>query len=379
MGRPAERFTVHDPDTGAEIEGTLEELARRFGANPNTVRTTMYSRGIGLEQALMAARRGREKLSVEVGGKIHQGTFRELCRKFGTPPSAVRGRMKSRGMSLGEALAAPKRGVPRHRIIDPATGEPVEGTLKELAMRFRISKNTVNDRMAQGMTLQEALTTPKWGAETREAVDPATGEIVMGTARELAERFGTDLGTVKWRMSRDGMSFQDAVTTPKRSFVEHEVLDPDTGEAVTGTIRELSERFGMNEHTVRARLRRGMTLQEALTEPKRLFRRYEVRDPETGEAVAGTIPELSDRFGMEEGMVRNRLQRGMTLQEALTRPRMRGVEYEVVDPKTGEIVKSTIKALSRRFGMNESTVRNRLRHGMDIQEALTKPVRGSGR
>ena len=320
MGRQADRFTVHDPDTGEEITGTLDALARRFGANPNTVRTMMYKRRMGPEQALMAAPRGGKKLSVEVGGEVHEGTYRELCRKFGVTPAAVRRRMKGHGMSFGEALAAPKRDVPRHEVIDPATGEAVEGTLAELARRFRISQSTVKDRMARGMTLQEALTAPKWMPETRKVVDPATGEIVAGTAKELAERFGTNAGTVKWRMSREGMPFQDAVTTPKRSFVEYEAADPETGEIVTGTIRELSERFGVGEDMVRSRMRQGMDIQAALTEPKGLLRRYEVRDPDTGEAVTGTIPELSERFGVKESTVRARMRAGMDIQEALTKP-----------------------------------------------------------
>ena len=60
-----------------------------------------------------------------------------------------------------------------------------------------------------------------------------------------------------------GMALENALAKPVRCPAEYDVIDPSTGEPARGTIGYLSERFGMKERTVYARLARGMAIQEA--------------------------------------------------------------------------------------------------------------------
>lgn len=101
-----------------------------------------------------------------------------------------------------------------------------------------------------------------------EAVHPETGETVSGSSLYLARRFGINFDTLKYRLA-SGMGIQEALTKPVQERPVFEATDPETGEAISGSMRYLARRFGVNEATVRSRMRDGMTLQEALAKPVR--------------------------------------------------------------------------------------------------------------
>lgn len=86
----------------------------------------------------------------------------------------------------------------------------VTKTAKEWCREYNISRDTINRRLAKGMTLEEALNSPKHGQEIFEV------DGVKGTIRELANRFGMLPETVRWRMKYCEMSLSEALTTEGR-------------------------------------------------------------------------------------------------------------------------------------------------------------------
>lgn len=137
------------------------------------------------------------------------------------------------------------------------------------------------------------------------------------------------------------------------------------------SIRELAEYTGMNEKTITARLRRGMTIEEACRQEDFRCACYE----EGGRSQS--ISQICRDQSKDEWLVRNRLKYGYTMDDALHKPKKvtkQGTPI-VVD---GVLYQSIASAL-RQFHMTEkeSTVRRRLKEGMEPDKAFFLPI-GAG-
>jgi hypothetical protein len=76
------------------------------------------------------------------------------------------------------------------------------------------------------------------------------------------------------------------------------------------TLAELSERTGMGVPTILWRMKKGMTAEQAVTEPKAgVFLEFR------GERVQ--LTELARRFGINHDVIRRRMEKGQTLEDAI--------------------------------------------------------------
>lgn len=149
-----------------------------------------------------------------------------------------------------------------------------------------------------------------------------------------------------------------------------------TVNGITGTITELSNYYGVNHNTVRTRLRKGLTLDKALSDSPLGSPSYPEEFVVKG--VKGSLKNLSNHFGINYSTLMRRVSKGMSLEEALTkkprsgvypRTRKRGKVYTV------ESISGTIEELSKHYGVNYGTVRTRLFNGMSLEKALLTPVK----
>jgi hypothetical protein len=98
--------------------------------------------------------------------------------------------------------------------------------------------------------------------------------------------------------------------------------------------RELCRGLNISEGTVNGRLERGMTLKEAL-EYKHIEEYTVMKD---GKEVTGNVAELCRLFGKDKGNVRDDITlRGLTLQQALTKEPERVTKY-IID---GEVIRKS--------------------------------------
>lgn len=347
----AKIYEALDPRTGEKVAGTLAELADRYGIQ----RRTLYARlenGLDISQALLPA-----------------------------PP-------RKPAAPSGHAGKAPT-GQPAHTVMDPATGEAVTGTVRELIRHFGLRTGTYYTRRRAGMDMQQALTEPLQ-VPVYELEDPETGEPVRGTLPALAERYGIPYNRLAARL-RQGMGIGDAVALgPDIPGKAVEVRNPRTGETAKGTVTALARRFGLKPCTVAQRMKKGATLEEALFRPldpgksrspnqprtgPDLEPSYTVRDPATGEEITGSLSRLAGRFGISPATARHRvLDQGMTAQEALAaplrpRPEIRRITVD------GQAYEGTATAICRRLGVSPSSVANRTGRGKDFEEAVLHVLR----
>jgi len=83
-----------------------------------------------------------------------------------------------------------------------------------------------------------------------------------------------------------------------------------------------------------------------------------------------TVAEWADALGINNGLLRNRLRRGWTIKDVLTKPVTNRSTLYTHNNKT-----MTATEWAEAFKINKKTLSNRLHRGWTIEDALTKPVR----
>lgn len=132
------------------------------------------------------------------------------------------------------------------------------------------------------------------------------GEV--GPLKTMCKRHGFVYDTVKARMNR-GMSFEEAISVPS---LREPVLY--TVDGVARTLRKHCEFYGINYYTVRSRLANGADIEEALQLP--LFRPTKRRSF-TYKGKTGGIGTLCQEFGVSYQTVHFNMKRGMSFEEAM--------------------------------------------------------------
>ncbi len=99
------------------------------------------------------ARNRRNNVHYEHNGEQH--LLDDLAEEYSISPRTLRDRIKKQGMSMAEALVAPKRWTNVYVTVD---GQQVTQT--EAARKGGISVQTLRSRLGRGMSLEEALATP---------------------------------------------------------------------------------------------------------------------------------------------------------------------------------------------------------------------------
>ena len=130
------------------------------------------------------------------------------------------------------------------------------------------------------------------------------------------------------------------------------------------SIKALSNYVGMNEKTVTARLRRGLSIEKAC-DPKLLNKRYSMYD-----GVEKSITQICREQDKDIDLVNNRLKRNYGLNEALNKPKK--ITRQGSPIIVNGILYKSIAAAARKQKLShkESTIRSRLKAGWDNDRAF---------
>ena len=116
---------------------------------------------------------------------------------------------------------------------------------------------------------------------------------------------------------------------------------------------KIAEENGIPEYVVTTRVRKlGWDVDKAITKPVRAKRKF------TEEQI-----KTMEENGVDRNTVSCRLKWGLTLEEALTKPKKRGRQY---------VYPEWIYKEANKNGISYSALGNRIRSGMSLEEACTK-------
>lgn len=130
------------------------------------------------------------------------------------------------------------------------------------------------------------------------------------------------------------------------------------------SIKALAAYVGINEKTITARLRRGMSVEEACE--TRDFRSKYI----SYKGKEMTLSEICDMEDKNKELVTNRLRYGYSLSDALNKPKKISRQGKPI--VVNGVLYNSVSAACRKLGLEnrESTIRSRLRLGKSIEEAF---------
>ena len=130
------------------------------------------------------------------------------------------------------------------------------------------------------------------------------------------------------------------------------------------SIRELSEYTEINEQTLTARLRRGMSIENAC-ENTDLRCSYHLDD-----GVKKSVTQICKDHSKSADLVKNRLRYGYSLNDALNKPKK--VSKQGIPIVVDGILYNSIAEAARKLNLahKESTIRRKLKEGIDTDQVF---------
>lgn len=344
------RFTV------AELQANLEECRTRMSPNAVCYEGVWYRDYIALGEDFgltAAAARYRMQTGISLTGKgrvgrptavtwegVEYGSYKELAEALEVDYRTLTAALRD-GCSLQEAILKAKAYTPR-------VGLDYEGehydSRADLAGVHDVPVNRLKSRLARGMSLQDALTTPK--KEKREiAGKPVTYNGKTYNSRTaLCEDLGLNKNTINQRIA-DGWTLERAIETPVDNSRE---IKPVVIKGVEYASKQAAyDAYGIPKSAVRRRTRNGMSLEEAVTTPWSSKESYKWDGKEFTSLIA-----LEEYLGCPQGVLRGYLSDGMSFKDAC----VAASNYEREETMSAEEVsafgcsKAQVYAVRRRLG-----------------------------
>lgn len=237
-------------------------------------------------------------------------------------------------------------------------------SIEAMCRSYNISSVTLKARIKQGWDLESALTIPvskQFGR--RKAVDPYGNEF--NTIRDLCRHYDIDEQTVRQRLDR-GMSLEDALkVTDKQKAKRQNVMDHLGNEF--SSLEMMLNIYNTDKSTYTDRMTEHWSLEKALT----------TRTAKPGKMIAVdhknkryySTYEMCKEYNVNLSTFLYRRKHGWTLKGALTTP----------DGKDGAVDHlgnryASAEAMLKAYNINSSTFRERISKGMGLKDALTTPV-----
>lgn len=181
------------------------------------------------------------------------------------------------------------------------------------------------------------------------------------TLLEWSEITGIAPGTLRWRV-REGYTAKDVLAPVSGKRYTH------NGQSLT--IKEWSDATGINESTIYSRLHRGYTLSQALGQ------KLHQHKPSTAtmleyNGVTQSVKAWSEDTGIKHRTIRARLKLGWTIGQALGFEHREEYRKGQVKPITFNGQTMMIKDWANEIGVKPVTLYARLHQGWTVEQALT--------
>lgn len=229
------------------------------------------------------------------------------------------------------------------------------GTLKQVAEHCGISVSTLGNRIHHGMSIQEAIQKP--ARKHGKLVKYTLPDGFTGSIRAIAKHTGICDGTLKARLYR-GMSMDEAVSLPVRSFNQRYALS----DGFVGTVKEIAKRVNINESLLYARLHQGMCINGAIEASKKCYTLYD--------GFVGNLVQVAKHVKIPQERLYHAMEKGMTIDECIFEAESEvrfDRKYALSDGFVGNLGQ-----VAKHVGIPRTTLLYRLKNGMNIGEVVTR-------
>ena len=200
-------------------------------------------------------------------------------------------------------------------------------------------------------TLEELLSNTEI---TRDSVKDHLGNIYKSKG-EMCKYYGLTTATLKDRLKK-GESLEDALTINKFACVDH------LGNKFE-TQTEMCKHYGISLGKYKDRIDRGYSVEEALTNETY----FQFKCTDFNGVEYHSLKEMCKAYGVTRSYYKRQLSKGLTQREALT-------PTQIFDYKGNAF--ASIKEMCLYYGITTTTYYRRQQEGMSLKEILITPDRG---
>ena len=281
-------------------------------------------------------------------------------------------------------------------------------SVSEMCRQYNICRTVFNCRIKNGWTLEKALTAPpvrnqkkEKPVRERKVVYDHLGNEYSSVFR-MCQHYGVDRQTYKIRINK-GWTMEKALTAaPYTGPRIHKRVTDHLGNEYDTTL-EMCRTYGIRTGTFSSRLKRGWSLEDALTKPasyssdrphkekaasrpKPVKEKVASRPKPVKEKPApqpryvfdhqgnryNSVKEMREAYGISKSLYKSRRNRKWPLERILTGP-LRARKNECVDHLGNSY--STVKEMCEHYNIAVSTYTTRIKRGLSVEEALTNHIR----
>lgn len=233
-------------------------------------------------------------------------SIRDMLRAHGVTAAVYYARRKA-GRPLSEQLTPAKKSICRDH-----TGKSYPSR-HAMAEAWGMPPDILDSRLAKGWPVGKALTQPMADRAVR---DHLGNEYPDRNA--MARSYGLEPSTLAARLKR-GQPLEAALTSPVApNGARGNVFRDHTGKEFP-SLQAMCASWGVRTITFQRRTSRGMDLEQALTKPARRTARQSRCEDHEGNVYPSTKAMCSS-YGITPQTLRRRISRGDTLEQALTAP-----------------------------------------------------------
>ena len=284
-------------------------------------------------------------------------TRKALAEHYGISDATLAYRLKN-GLSMKEALTTPMRQQPV--VIKDHLGN-VFPTRRALAKHYNMSENTLANRLKRGLSIEEALNMPM---RSQPIVIKDHLGNTFPSLKALAKYYNISETALKYRL-KNKSSIEEILTTPVQKRSSHICVD-HLGNIFPSTAAMIRH-YNVTKTILKNRLKKGMSLEEALTTP--VQKQAKTCTDHKGNTFR-SIKQMAAFHNIPEAVVRRRIEKGIATEKALTEP-VKIHKQKTYTDHLGNVFKS-LDAMAAHHHINRATLRGRLKKGLSIEDALTK-------
>lgn len=340
-----------------------KDMCEAYGVDIGTFRSRI-KHGASIEEALTTPLGGiRGVPHTDHLGNVYPSK-KAMCEAYGLSPKALDSRIKAK-WSLEDALTIPVNVIktPQRAVCFDHLGNEYPSKTA-LCRAYNIERATFNHRLENGLSLEEALTTPVTNKSGYTCKDHLGNEY--DSIEAMCYAYDIEQCTYSSRIKR-GMSVEEALTTPSKVIIK------DHLGTVYLTKDAMCKAWGIERSTYSIRIRKGMSVEEALTTPlgsKGLKKASACKDHLGNEYPSRDA--MCEAYNIDTGTFWSRISRGIGLEQALTTPAGELNQNYCIDHLGNKYPSQ--RAMCRAYNIGASTFLNRIAKGLTLEEALTTPI-----
>lgn len=140
------------------------------------------------------------------------------------------------------------------------------------------------------------------------------------SCEEMCEHWGVDLDVYRCRVHSLKWTKERALTTPVKTRIRRTLPTTDHQGRAFESFEQLARHYAMCPDTLKHRLKKGMSLEQALTMPVRRGQHVACKD-HLG-TVYYTFTDMCEHWGVKYTTFISRLNRGLSIEECLKKDRI---------------------------------------------------------